>query len=74
MWAMRSEDRGWVTLGGRAVCCKVGAKVGTTIGERGEDLSVWTWGSLVGAAEGFGVGSETQGVELRGCIIMGAEV
>ena len=72
-WEMGSTDRGWVTLGVREVCFEVGSVVGTTLGERGEALSVWTWGSLVGLAEGVDVESETQGIEVIGHIIMGGE-
>ena len=56
-WDMGSEERGWVALGGREVCCGVGSGLGTTLGERDGALSVWTWGSFVGVEEGVGVGS-----------------
>ena len=52
---MGLTDQGWVTIGGRAVCCEFGSGVGTSIGERGNSLSVWTWGYLAVAAEGVGV-------------------
>ena len=73
-WAMGSADRGWVTLGGKAVCCEVGYGVGKKIGERGNTLYVWTWGSLVEATEGVGVGSDMQGIGVRGHISMGGGV
>ena len=53
------------------MCCEVGSGVGTNLGERGDDLSVWTCSSLVGVAEDIGVGSEMQGIEVRGRAIMG---
>ena len=68
---MGSADRGWITLGGREVFCEIGSGVGTTLGERGDALSVWTWVSLVGAAEGVGVGSDMQEIKVRGKYIMG---
>ena len=48
--------------------------MGTTIGEQGDDLYIWTWGYLVGSSEGVGMGIETRGIEIRGCVIMGGEV
>ena len=33
-WDMGLEERGWVALGGREVCCGVGSGLGTTLGER----------------------------------------
>ena len=56
-WVTGSEDRRWVTLVGQEVCFGVGAIAGITLGEQGDTLSVWTWGSLVGTAEGIGGGS-----------------
>ena len=56
-WEMGSEDLGLIALGGRAVCCKFGSRLGTPLGVRGNALYVWTWGYLVGEAEGGGVGS-----------------
>ena len=39
------------------MCCEVGAGVGTTLGEKGDALSICNWGALVGTTEGVGVGS-----------------
>ena len=65
---------GGVSLGGRAAGCEVGARLGTTIEEISVSLSVWTWGDLVGAAEGIGVGSDTQGIELIAHVLMGVKI
>ena len=56
------------------MCCKVGSILGTTLGERVNSLSIWTWFSLVGSEDGVGVVIETRGTEVRGRVIMGGEV
>ena len=56
------------------MCCKVGFVVETTLGEQGDALSVWAWGSLVGASKDVGVGSEMHGIEVRGRVIMEVKV
>ena len=48
--------------------------MGTTIEEISVSLSVWTWGDLVGAAEGIGVGSDTQGIEVIAHVLMGVKI
>ena len=54
--------------------CDTGDRVRTTIGERGVALSVWTWGALVGVMEVVGMGSMMQGIEVRGCVLVGGDV
>ena len=56
------------------MCCKVGSILGTTLGERVNSLSIWTWFSLVGSEDGVGVVIETWGTKVRGRVIMGGEV
>ena len=70
-WETRLEDQGWVTFGGRAVCCEVGAREGTNLGDKGDALYVWTWGDLVGTTERVCLGSETRVIEVRVCVIKG---
>ena len=56
------------------MCFEVGLVVETTIGDQFGALSILTWGYLVRASEGVVVGSETQGIEVRGRVIIGGEV
>ena len=56
------------------MCCKVVSGLGATLEEQGNALYIWTWGCLVQAAEGVGVGSDMRGIEVRGCFIVGKEV
>ena len=44
------------------MCWGVGSRAEKTIGEKGDDLSVWIWGSLVRTTGGIGVGSDMQGI------------
>ena len=48
--------------------------MGTTNGGRGNPFSIWAWGALVGETEDVCVEIETQGIEVRGCIIMRGKV
>ena len=48
--------------------------MGATVGGRGNPLSIWAWGALVGATEYVCVEIDTQGKEVRGCIIMRGKV
>ena len=73
-WATGSEDWGWATLGVWELCCEVGYGVGTTLGEQGDALYIWTWGALVGATGVIGVGSGPGGIEVPGRVIMWGDV
>ena len=54
--------------------CKGLARVGTTIGEQGNLLYIWTRDDLVGAMEGVGVVSEMRRMDIRGSVTVWDEV
>ena len=55
MWEMGSADQGGGHPWRQVVGCEIVARVGTTLGERGVALSVWTWDALFGATGFVGV-------------------
>ena len=50
---------------------KIGSIVGTTLGERGVALYVWTWGDFVGSTEIVGVGSEMLRIKVTEKVLIG---